>query len=74
MILQQAFFIAVLGYIPGFLIAMIQYHFTKEATLLPIIMTFDRAMFVFVATLLMCFISGATAVAKLKAADPADIF
>ena len=74
MVLQQAFFIAVLGYIPGFLIAIIQYHFTKKATLLPIIMTFDRAMFVFVATLLMCFISGATAVAKLKAADPADIF
>jgi putative ABC transport system permease protein len=74
MVLQQAFFIAVLGYIPGFLIAIIQYHFTKAATLLPIVMTFDRAIFVFVATILMCFISGASAVAKLKAADPADIF
>ena len=74
MVLQQAFFIAILGYIPGLMIAVIQYHFTKEATLLPIIMTFDRAMFVFIATMLMCFISGATAVAKLKAADPADIF
>ena len=74
MVLQQAFFIAVLGYIPGFLIAVIQYQFTKEATLLPVIMTFNRAVFVLIATMLMCFISGATAVAKLKAADPADIF
>lgn len=74
MVLQQAFFIAILGYIPGLMIAVIQYHFTKEATLLPVIMTFDRAIFVFIATMLMCFISGATAVAKLKAADPADIF
>ena len=74
MVLQQAFFIAVLGYIPGFLIAVIQYQFTKEATLLPVIMTFNRAVFVLIATMLMCFISGATAVAKLKVADPADIF
>ncbi|NEO45097.1 MAG: ABC transporter [Moorea sp. SIO4A3] len=74
MVLQQAFFIAVLGYIPGFIITIIQYEFTKKATLLPVIMTSERALFVFFATLAMCFISGMTAVNKLKAADPADIF
>jgi putative ABC transport system permease protein len=73
-VLQQSIFIALLGYIPGFLLSMIQYSFAKNATLLPIMMTPERAIFVFLATLTMCFISGATAVNKLKAADPADIF
>jgi putative ABC transport system permease protein len=73
-VLQQALFIAVLGYMPGFLISCIQYEFTKQATLLPITMTVNRAMFVLVATITMCAISGIAAVRKLKAADPADIF
>ncbi len=74
MVLQQALLIAVLGYIPGLLIAVIQYEVTKKATLLPVEMTFSRAIFVIVATIIMCFISGTTAVNKLKSADPADIF
>lgn len=74
MVLQQGLFIGILGYTPGFFISMIQYEVTKTATLLPVEMTLDRAIFVFVATIIMCFISGATAVGKLKSADPADIF
>ena len=74
LVLQQALFIAIMGYIPGFLITSIQYHFMAQATLLPVMMTFNRAVFVLVATILMCFISGTTAVNKLKDADPADIF
>jgi putative ABC transport system permease protein len=74
MVLQQAFLIAILGYIPGFLIANIQYEFTKNATLLPVNMSLDRAVFVFILTLVMAFVSGATAVKKLQDADPADIF
>lgn len=74
LILQQSLFIAILGYIPGILLALIQYEFTKQATLLPITMTTARAIFVLIATILMCFVSGAIALKKLKAADPADIF
>nr|WP_041934162.1 ABC transporter permease DevC [Gloeothece verrucosa] len=74
MVVQQAFIIAILGFIPGFIISEFQYYFAKQSTLLPIQMTFDRAMFVFTVTLGMCLISGATAVRKLKQADPADIF
>jgi len=73
-ILQQSIFIAVMGYIPGFLISMIQYEFTKQATLLPISMSFERALFVMGSTIIMCLISGATALNKLRSADPADIF
>jgi putative ABC transport system permease protein len=74
MVLQQALMIAILGYIPGFIITIIQYEFAKRSTLLPIEMNFNRAFFVFSLTLMMCFISGATAVKKLREADPADIF
>ncbi|GBF82081.1 ABC transporter permease DevC [Aphanothece sacrum] len=74
MILQQATFIAVLGYIPGFLLSMIIYEVAKKATFLPIFMTLQRAIFVFILTLMMCFIAGVTAIKKLKEADPADIF
>ena len=74
MVLQQALFIALMGYIPGLLITVIQYHFAADITLLPIVMTLNRSIFVLVATIAMCFISGATAIGKLKAADPADIF
>ncbi|MGI2903116.1 ABC transporter permease DevC [Tolypothrix sp. VBCCA 56010] len=73
-VLQQALLIAILGYTPGFIISCIQYEFTKQATLLPIAMTVNRAVFVLTATIIMCSISGVIAVGKLKAADPADIF
>ncbi len=74
LVLQQALIIAVLGYIPGFLLGMIQYYFTQKYTLLPIEMTPTRAIFVFGLTLLMSLIAGATAINKLQYADPADIF
>ena len=73
-VFQQAFLIAVLGYFPGFVITIIQYEITRQATLLPIGMTTERAVVVFISTLVMCLISGATAVRKLQDADPADIF
>ncbi|GAB1539566.1 ABC transporter permease DevC [Scytonema sp. NUACC21] len=73
-VLQQAIFIAILGYTPGLFISVILYELAKDATLLPISMNFDRATFVLISTIIMCFISGATAVNKLKAANPADIF
>lgn len=74
LIFQQAFFIAVLGYIPGFLLTIIAYEFAKDMTLLPFAMTFNRALLVLFGTIFMCLISGASAVRKLRAADPADIF
>jgi putative ABC transport system permease protein len=73
-LLQEAFLLAILGYIPGFLIAVGLYQVTYAATLLPIAMTVNRAITVFLLTVLMCSVSGAIAMRKLQAADPADIF
>ncbi|MBD2437536.1 ABC transporter permease DevC [Nostoc sp. FACHB-110] len=73
-ILQEALLLACLGYLPGWFFTMLMYQKAKEATLLPIFMSFDRAITVLILTIIMCFISGAIAVRKLRSADPADIF
>jgi putative ABC transport system permease protein len=74
MVLQQAFFIAIIGYIPGFLATIILYEITRNMTLLPIGMNINRAFFVLIITISMSFISGGLALKKLQSADPADIF
>jgi putative ABC transport system permease protein len=74
MVLQQSVFIAILGYIPGWLLSQLLYLFTKQATQLPIGMTLDRSLLVFTLAVFMCVFSALTAVKKLKEADPADIF
>jgi putative ABC transport system permease protein len=70
---QEAFILAVLGYIPGLLVALAFYQLAANATKLPVFMTLERGTSVFVLTLLMCFISGIIAMQKLRTADPADL-
>jgi putative ABC transport system permease protein len=53
---------------------MFLYKLARDATLLPVIMSLERAISVIILTIIMCFISGAIAVRKLRSADPADIF
>ncbi len=73
-VLQQAVFLAVLGYIPGFLIGQAIYALAVEVTNLPISMTSGRAGWVFLATLVMCSFSGLMAIRFLRRADPVDLF
>lgn len=73
-VFQEALILAFLGYVPGFSISLVFYAVTRSATLLPILMSVDRAMLVLGLTVLMCSLSGAIAVRKLQTADPADIF
>jgi len=74
MLLQEALLLAVLGYIPGFLLSLGLYQITYTATLLPIAMKVDRAVSVLLLTIVMCSVSGAIAMQKLRSADPADVF
>lgn len=71
---QEALLLAALGYIPGFILSYGLYQVTYAATLLPIAMTVDRAITVLVLTIIMCSVSGAIAMRKLRSADPADVF
>jgi putative ABC transport system permease protein len=73
-IFQEALILAFLGYLPGFAFALFLYQKAREATLLPVFMSFERAIQVLILTIFMCFISGAIAIRKLRAAEPADIF
>ncbi|MBE9207062.1 ABC transporter [Nostoc sp. LEGE 06077] len=73
-VFQQALILAVSSYIPGFLTSIILYDFAMEATKLPIMMTANNALIVFISAVLMCITSGALAINKLRSADPADIF
>lgn len=73
-LMQEALLLAVLGFIPGFMLSLGLYQITYAATLLPIAMKFDRAILVLLLTIIMCSVSGAIAMRKLQSADPADVF
>ncbi|AFZ21057.1 ABC transporter permease DevC [Allocoleopsis franciscana] len=73
-LMQEALLLAVLGYIPGFLLAMGLFQIAYTATLLPIGMKLSRAILVLILTIVMCVISGVISMRKLQSADPADVF
>ncbi len=73
-VFQESLILAVLGFIPGTLIALGIYRITFLATMLPMAMDLGRVIFVFILTTAMSSISASIAVRKLQTADPADIF
>ncbi len=73
-VLQQAAILAVLGYLPGVAIVYWLYGKAAEATNLPLYLTQERALTVFLMTLAMCAVSGLLAVRKVRRLDPADVF
>jgi putative ABC transport system permease protein len=73
-VLQQAAILAVLGYLPGLGVAWWLYGKAAGATNLPLYITQDRALTVFLLTLAMCAISGLLAVRKVRRLDPAEVF
>ena len=73
-VLSQAIILAVLGYLPGLLAALALYRATAKATMLPMTLAPEIAVFVLVLTVSMCSAAGILALRKLQRADPADIF
>jgi putative ABC transport system permease protein len=73
-LMQESLVLAFLGFIPGFFSACGLYYLAAGATLLPIGMNVECATTVLTLTIVMCSASGAIALRKLEAADPADIF
>lgn len=73
-IFEEAFILAILGFIPGFVISIILYAIVSKAISLPLAMTAARAFGVLAGTIVMCSISGAIATRKLARANPADLF
>jgi putative ABC transport system permease protein len=73
-VFQEAFILSILGYLPGLLVCNALYDLVRNATSLPMLMTPERILQIFLLALVMCTISGAIAVRKVQEADPADIF
>lgn len=73
-VIQEAIILSVVGFLPGLFASFGLYSMIKNATGLPIRFTLDRGMTVFSLTAIMCLVSGAIAMRKVQAADPADIF
>ncbi|MBW4611722.1 MAG: ABC transporter permease DevC [Desmonostoc vinosum HA7617-LM4] len=73
-LIQEALLLAILGFLPGFFLSFGLYKVTYAATMLPIFMKLERAINVWILTIIMCSVSGAIALRKLRSADPADVF
>lgn len=73
-VFEEAVILALLGFIPGALIASGLYQFLNQMTGLPILMDGARLLTVFLGTIASCAISGAIATRRLAGADPADLF
>jgi putative ABC transport system permease protein len=73
-VFQEATILAVLGYIPGFLVSLWLYRLAESATLLPMRMSLSLQLSVLGLTVGMCCASGAIALRKVRSADPADVF
>jgi putative ABC transport system permease protein len=73
-LIQESLILAIMGFIPGFVLSSGLYLIAGTATLLPIGMTPSRTALVLFLTIFMCVVSGGIAIRKLQAADPADIF
>jgi putative ABC transport system permease protein len=73
-VFEEAIILALMGFIPGFLLPNFLYAVAASATALPLYMTCSRAMLVLTLTVVMCMLSGAIATRKLQSADPADMF
>ncbi|MGL6341912.1 MAG: ABC transporter permease DevC [Waterburya sp.] len=73
-VFQESLILAVMGFIPGYLASFGIYYLMTNFIELPVSMNPAIALQVFILNLLMCIISGAIAIKKLRTADPADIF
>jgi putative ABC transport system permease protein len=71
---SAAVILSLLGYVPGLVVSTGLYHLTASVTALPMTLGAPKLALVFGLTLGMCLLSGALALRKLRAANPADMF
>lgn len=73
-VMKQAFLLALFGFALGFAVSAGLYVLTRQALAIPIEMTWDKPVIVFLAILGMCLGSGLWVLNRLNKADPADLF
>jgi putative ABC transport system permease protein len=73
-VLQESLILAAVGFVPGMAVTYVTYLLLTEITGLPLMLTPGRFALVLGLTVVMCVVSGALAVRKVKKVDPADVF
>jgi putative ABC transport system permease protein len=73
-VLQEALFLAVIGFFPGMLCSLGVYALLQHLSGILMQLTVDRALTVFVLTVVMCSLSGLIAIRKVIQSDPAEVF
>lgn len=73
-VFSLATYLAVLGFIPGFLFSLELYKTAEENIFIEFPMGMQKATMVFSLILLMCFLAGVLAIRKLRHANIADMF
>jgi len=73
-VIQQAAFLSLLGFVPGLGAAAWLYGKAAAATSLPLEVTAERALTVLVLTVVMCALSALAALRKVWRIDPAEVF
>lgn len=73
-VLQEAFWLSIFGFLPGVGASWLLYQALAATTGLPLELTWSLAGLVFALTVGMCVVSGCLSMRKVLAADPAELF
>ncbi len=73
-VFSSSLILAVIGFIPGFLISLGLYNLAESFTFIPMPMPLTKLINVFLMILTMCVFAGAIAMQKMRSANPADMF
>ncbi len=73
-VLQEALWLGLLGFLPAFISCVFLYGQLAELTELPLYLTVTRVTIIFVLTCFMCMVAGILAVRKVHQSDPAEVF
>jgi putative ABC transport system permease protein len=73
-VVEQAVYLALLGYAAGVVVSLLAFRLVHAATGLPMVFRPTTAAIVLLLTVLMCILSGAFAARRLVAADPAQLY
>ncbi|MCC7527162.1 MAG: FtsX-like permease family protein [Candidatus Melainabacteria bacterium] len=73
-VFKESAILSLTGFIPAYVIAYLLYRLAEDSTSLPIFMTGERGVLVYLLSASMCLISASIALQKLRHADPAEVF
>jgi putative ABC transport system permease protein len=74
LVVWQSLILSILGYVPGFFLAIALYSVAESQIQMPFAMTWTRGIGVLISTIVMCSLSAVIAIRKAWSADPAEVF